>query len=334
MRIDFNGLEAFLSIATWGSFKRAASRLALSQAALSHRLKKLEDNLGVQLLTRTSREVTLTPAGLDLLPVAQSVFRDASSKLDSIRIRGRARSERVAFGCLPTVSLLYLPEIFAEFRRRMPQTVVQVYDNSTEEIAERVRSGTAEFGVTIVSIESWDLEVMPLMEEPFVLVCQTTHPFAQRPSVRWSELQSEPLIRISAEAGNRVLIDEALGSRGETMNWCYEVQRVATALNLVREGVGLTVLPAIGLGSGGHPDFVAVPLHDPSVTRTLGILKRRGDPLTPGAATLLKLIAGRLTRAAADAMPSPVSPASASAPSIKSNRKTPRKPRQTRALKA
>lgn len=290
MHIDLPGIEAFISIANWRSFRRAAGHLNLSQAALSHRLKKLEENLGVPLLTRTTREVTLTPAGQELLPVAQRMLQEISSTLDGVRERAKTHGERLAVGCLPTLCIVRLPSILMRFRSMQPKTNVQIFDNSTGEIAERVRARTADFGVTIISVNSWDFEITPLMKDPFVLVCARSSPLARRASIQWGDLKDEALIRISEEAGNRVLIDEALGRRRETMTWSYEVQRVATAIGLVRAGVGLTVVPRMGLEAAGIAGVVGVPLRNPSVARTLGIIARRGDPLSAGAALLSRLI--------------------------------------------
>ena len=296
MQIDLLGLEAFMNIANCGSFKRAAGHLNLSQAALSHRLKKLEDNLGVTLLARTTRHVMLTPAGLELLPVAQKMLQEVSSALDALRERGKSGHERLAIGCLPTLALLYLPSVLTEFARLNEQTPVQIYDNSTAEIAARVRAGEADFGVSIVSADSWDFEITPLVKDPFVLVCSRSHPLARRPFVQWQDLEVEPLIRISAEAGNRTLIDEALGRRREAMSWRYEVQHVATAIGLVRDGIALTVVPRTGLDATASAGVVGLPLRNPSVSRRLGIVARRGEPLSPRAALLMKLISDALKK--------------------------------------
>src|SRR4051812_25278057 len=85
VRIDFLGLEAFLSIADRGSFHLAAAHLNLSQTALSHRMKKLEDDLGVKLLARTTRQVALTPAGQDLLPKARRMMDEISASFAALR---------------------------------------------------------------------------------------------------------------------------------------------------------------------------------------------------------------------------------------------------------
>ena len=296
MRIDFLGLEAFLSIANWGSFNRAAGHLNLSQTALSHRLRKLEDDLGVKLLSRTTRQVALTSAGLELLPTAQRLVEELTASLDGLRELGRGRQERLAIGCLPTIAKHHLPRILREFEALHPGLDVRVFDNSASEIAERVRAGEAEFGVTIVSTERFDLEIAPLLKEPFVLVCPAGHPLAGQATVAWSELEGVPLIRISAQTGNRFLIDDALGGRREAMTWRYEVQHVATAIGMVQAGVGLTVVPRLGVDLADEPGLAAVTLRNPGIARTIGIISRRGHPLSPAATTLARLTQARLRK--------------------------------------
>ncbi len=299
MRIDFLGLQAFLGVAERGSFHRAAAHLNLSQTALSHRLKKLEDSLGVKLLLRTTRQVSLTPAGAELLPKARRIVEELSASLADLRDRGRLAQERIAIGCLPTIAVRYMPRVLKLFRETRPDTAVRVFDNSAAEIAAKVQSGEAEFGVTVVAANRWDLELTPLMKEPFVLVCPATHRLARQPSVAWAELEGEPLVRISAETGNRVLIDDALGGRSEALTWRYEVQRVTTAVSLVSEGMALAVAPQVAFDVMSVKGAVMRPLRAPVVMRTIGVVARRGLPLSAGAAALLDIIRRELTGARA-----------------------------------
>src|SRR5687768_12424710 len=196
MRIDFLGLHAFVAIAERGSFQLAAAHLNLSQTALSHRMRKLEDDLGVRLLSRTTREVSLTPAGLELLPKVRGMIEELSGSLDELRQHGRARQERLAIGCLPTIAAGHLPDALQEFRIAHPDVVLRIHDNSATEIAELVDSGTIEFGITLVASHRWDFDVETLVREPFMLVCRADHAFAALPAASWSDLQNVPLIRI------------------------------------------------------------------------------------------------------------------------------------------
>jgi DNA-binding transcriptional LysR family regulator len=290
MRVDFLGLQAFLTIAEQRSFQRAAVHLNLSQTALSHRMRKLEDDLCVKLLVRAGREVTLTAEGVDLLPKARRSIADIEASLDALRLRKDAQQMRLAIGCLPTVATAHLPWILKHFAAHQCGASLRIHDNSATEIAALVQSGAVEFAITTISAHGCDLEVETLIREPFVLICPSGHPLAIAKIADWGSLGGQALIRVSKETANRLLIDETLGSRRELLDWRYEVQRTATALGLVQAGIGLTILPALAVDARAMPGLTAVSLRNPGVTRSLGILSRKGAPLSPLAQDLRAVV--------------------------------------------
>jgi DNA-binding transcriptional LysR family regulator len=294
MRIDVLGLQAFVSIAERGSFHAAASHLNLSQTALSHRIRKLESSIGTQLLLRTTRQVSLTPSGAALLPDARKLFEGLGTAVHDLQTNAEAREEKVVIGCLPTAAMHVLPAVIAEFTRLHPAVQVKVFDNSAREIAERVQAGEAAFGVTIVSANRWDLELKPIAKEPFVLVCHRSLAIAANPTLTWAQLHGVPLVRVSAETGNRILIDDALGTRSETLSWRYEVQRVTTAISFVRAGICAAILPQLAMDTVADHDVIAIPLSAPAVSRTLGIIRTKGVPLGPATQQLLEMVTGAL----------------------------------------
>lgn len=299
MRIDFLGIEAFLSIAERGSFHRAAAHLNLSQTALSHRMRKLEDDLGVQLFTRTTRQVALTPAGVELLPRARRMFDELTASYETLRAQGRARQERLAIGCLPTIAASHLPAVLETFSGLHPTIRIEIHDAAAHEIAERVGKGEAEFGITVVAADRWDLEVRPLFKEPYVLVAARDHPLARRDHVTWGDLEGLPLVRVSSQTANRAILDEALGRRREAMNWRYEVSHLATALRIVRRRIAATVAPRLAVVAedlGG--EVVALPIRGPSVSRTIGIVTKRGVPPSPAGKVLADLVVAHFRAAA------------------------------------
>jgi DNA-binding transcriptional LysR family regulator len=296
MRVDVLGLQAFVSIAERGSFRAAASHLNLSQTALSHRIRKLEESLGTPLFLRTTRQVSLTAAGTTLLPRARRIFEDLGFAINEVRVDLREGDEQVSLGCLPTVAAHCMPGVIAAFAARHPGVGVRIHDNSASEIADKVQSGEAEFGVTIVAANRWDLELKPVVKEPFVLVSHRSMPLAQEASLTWAQLQDEPLVRISAETGNRILIDDALGARRESLTWRYEVQRVVTAVSLVRSRIGYAVVPQLSLDIVDAGELVAIPLRSPAVTRTLGIITRKSVPLRPVTRDLITILSQALKR--------------------------------------
>ncbi|CAA2137731.1 LysR family transcriptional regulator [Methylobacterium bullatum] len=289
-RIDFLGIQAFLSIANWGGFNRAAASLNLSQAALSHRLKKLEDELGVKLIARTTRQVSLTPAGVDLLPKAQRIVDELSQLFDTLREEGREKQDVVRFGCVPTIAACHLPVILRAFGRTYPNVLVRVLDHSATAIIDHVSAGDAEFGITIMSAQHYDLDITPIHQEAFVLVCPANHRLAAAKAVTWSELQSEAMIKIGGQTGNHLIITTGLGRRYTDMNWVYEVHRGTTAIGMVLGGLGVTVIPRLAFQSAHQSGLVAVPVRAPSLSRTIGVVTRRGVSLSPVADSLSRAI--------------------------------------------
>lgn len=277
MQIDFLGIQAFLAVAECGSFGLAAERLHLSQTAISHRMRKLEESLGVELIVRTSRGITLTEAGDALLPKARTAVQQLEASCSELRRHGQNVSNWVAFGCLPTVAASILVPLLHRSQAAHPGLQVRMFDSSPAEIAELVEAGTAAFGITVDRVVPGKLSLQPVAREPFVLLCPQRHPFAGKESVEWGELVAQPLIRISLPSGNSMTIDDAVGTLREQLRWRYEVQRTAMAIDMVRGGLGLTVVPKLSVRAGDG--VAAVPIRAPEVARTLGIITRAQDAL-------------------------------------------------------
>ncbi len=292
-RTDYLGLEAFVAIAELGSFIRAAAYLNLSQTALSHRIRKLEQDLGVQLLVRSTRDVSLTREGQALLPQIQRNLTNISEAYGSLRKRGHAQQERLAFACLPTIATYYLPDILRQFSAAHPDLTVHLQDQPFGRIYELVQAGEVEFGISIVGAKHWDLDIRALATEPYVLLVRHDHPLAQRDSVTLADLAGQPFVRINSQSSNRQLVDDALGEWRERIVWRYEVQNASMAMTLVAEGAALTVLPAL-TASLSRDRLAALHFSDVEMSRTLGVVTRKGRPLTAPAERLLEMITDRL----------------------------------------
>ena len=289
MQPNYLGLEAFVAIADHGSFKRAADSLNLSQTALSHRLRKIEEDVGAPLLIRSSREVSLTASGHGLLPDARRLMKELQQVYDAVRRESRWTRRRLSFACLPTVANSVLPKVLDAFGRDHPEIAFEIMDVPVARIAELVRSGTAEFGLTIVSAELSDLRVRALLEEEYSLLVPAHHPLAAAGVVTRPDLVGATMVRISTQSKNRQLVDIALGAFCDRMEWRYEVQAGATAMQFVAQGAALTILPNSAI-SMAPPSLVAVPFGDIRLSRTLGIVTRRAVPLSDSATSLLSVI--------------------------------------------
>jgi DNA-binding transcriptional LysR family regulator len=293
MKIDFLGLHAFVAIAECGSFQLAAAQLNLSQTALSHRMRRLEEDLGIKLLLRTTRTVALSPAGRELLPKAKAMIGELSKALEETRRLGTVPDRKLVIGCLPTIAAACLGAPLKQFREKHPDVTVHVHDSSANDIAQRLNAGEIEFAVTIATPLLWDFQIQSLRKDPLVLVCRKQE-FSGKSSVNWSDLRKATLIRVGPHTANRM--DEALGGRSESLTWRYEVQHVKTAVALVRAGLGMTVAPKLALDSEDARGLAILPLRNPSVARQIGIATRKQNSISSIADQLRKLIVRQITR--------------------------------------
>jgi DNA-binding transcriptional LysR family regulator len=277
VQTDFLGIQAFLAVAESGSFGLAAERLHLTQTAISHRMRKLEDSLGVQLLVRTSRGISLTAAGEALLPRARAAVRQLEESCEVVRRHGEDAPRWISFACLPTIAAGIAAPLLEQARRLLPDVPVRLFDSSPDEIVELVQSGTAAFGLSVARPPVPGLASEAIAREPFVLACPKDHPLARSEAVEWAQLKGEPLVRLSLPAGNSATIDESVGALREGLHWVYEAQRTAAALKLVRAGLGLTIVPRLAVAADDGVAVVA--LRTPEVARMLVLLTRAGEEL-------------------------------------------------------
>ena len=293
MRVDYLGLEAFVAVAELGSFSKAARRLNVTQTALSHRIRKIEDDLGTRLLLRTSREVSLTMAGQALLPQVKGKLEKLTELYAAVRDSGREALTKVVFACLPTVAGYYLAGLMRTFSEAHSGLQIVLLDQSAAMVTNTVQRGDAEFGSTLKEATPWDVEVEDLCVEPYVLLVNRHHPLAAKGTVRREDLLGEPLVRIRTQSTNRQLIEESLGDVSKKLDWRFEVQNAATAMNLVAAGTAMTVLPRLTMYLAPQ-DLVGLQFEDVQLSRSIVAVKRRGVPLSGAADTLLSMIRERL----------------------------------------
>lgn len=295
MNFDLADLRAFLSVADLGSFKAASAAIHLSQSALSRRIDKLEDALGVALFVRTTRKVELTTVGRSFVPKARNVINELESALLGISDVAERISGEVTIACVPSAVGYFLPSVLREFHRRYPGIRLRVIDESSFNILLTVVRGEADFGLTYIGAQEADIEFQPVLQDPFVVACLKEHPLAKRRKIKWTELGKYDYIALAQGSGNRLLIDLALAQSNVHPRWFCEVHHVPALVSLVEAGLGLGVVPRLAMPPNGHSALVSVPLCEPEVIRTLGLIKRRGRALTAAAQLFHDLLAQLMT---------------------------------------
>ena len=296
MRInfDFADLEAFLAVADLGSFQRAANVLNLSQPALTRRIQRLEASLGVSLFDRTTRSLKLTLAAKRLRGRAQAMVDDAAEAMLAIQDEtARFEHERnaiVSVALIPSATQTMMTRAIQTFRQRGHSARLRLLDRSANHVAEAVADGEADFGISSIPALEPNIGFEAIMDDRFVLAIRRDHPLSTSETVRWRSLQGLPLIVPMKGTGNRMVIDEALAKARQDLDWTFEVERSTTALCLVEAGIGLAVLPKTAIAARPDAPVVARPLSAPSVSRTIGIVRRTGQQLSKPAEAFIDIL--------------------------------------------
>lgn len=281
MKFDLADLRAFLAVADLGSFRAASEALHLSQSALSRRVDKLEVALGVQLLMRTTRKVELSTVGRSFVPRARSVLNELENALLGIEEVSDRLSGLVTIACVPSAVAYFLPAVIETYHAQYPQIRIRIIDESSSQVLTAVARGEADFGLTYIGVHDADIDFMPLMEEPFVVAVKRDHPLAGRTEVEWAELCNYQYISVAQGSGNRFLIDQALAHQQVRPRHFCEVQHVPALVSMVEAGLGVGVVPRLAMPDSSHASLVSVPLCKPAVSRTIGLIHRRGKALNP-----------------------------------------------------
>lgn len=290
-RIRFNlpELHALVAVAERGSFRAAAEALHVSQPALSRRIDKLEGALGARLFERTTRRVSLTAVGREFARRAAALLEELDSSLLTMQEVAATRAGEVTVACVPSAVYYYLPDFIRRFHERFPRVRVRIVDEAANTVLQNVVRGEADFGINFLGAQEPEVEFHPLLRERFVAACRRDHALARRRRVTWKELAEHDFMALSKASGNRVVMDIALAGKAAP-RWFYEVRHVAGLLGLVEAGLGVAAVPQLAMPGPGHPTLVGIPLAEPVVTRTLGLIRRRGRPLPAAAQSLYDLI--------------------------------------------
>lgn len=291
MKIDFDGIQAFVVIAELGGFSKAAEHLHVTQTALTRRVQKLEAYLGLRLLDRTTRYVELTTVGREFLPQAKSIVGEMTLAVSRLKDMSRRGTGNFTIACIPTMASYSLPAVIRQYAQAYPGNRIRIIDATGLEVRNAVLHGQAELGIGLPMERHPDLLETQLFEEPYMFFCREEHPLSRMKSITWTDLREAELIVISSLSANRVFLDYQLAKRGIRIRGAYEVQHLSTAIGLVAAGVGTAILPSSTLEDGARPGLCRIPLTGPVVKRRIIMIQRKNSTLSPAASAFRELLA-------------------------------------------
>ena len=276
--MELTSLRYFRAIATAGHMTRAARQLGVTQPALSAMLKKLEREVGAELLHRTGRGVELTEAGRVFLALADESVLAADAAVQSVRELAGLAHGRIRLGGGATATAYLLPPVVSAIRKRHPGLRFYIREAGSSAVAAAVASGELDLGIVTLPIErdaSADLVTLPLVEDELRLILPPGHRLGARGKgtpreFRWKDLAGEPLVGFEGGSAVRRVIDEAAQKVGTTLNVVMELRSIESIKHMVAAGVGVGLVSRFALTAGE-----GLTCRDGRLARELAIVRRR-----------------------------------------------------------
>lgn len=288
MNIKYRSVKAFLLAAETGSFTHGADRLGVTQPSFTSLIQDLESILEVKLFERTTRSIQLTEAGKDFLQRAQRPIADLEEAYLSMLDLARVERGAIVLGALPSVALTLIPATLGALRRLHPSLQIRVVEAHNDELISMLRTNQIEFALATVVNAVPDLHFEPLLRDSFFSVYSPKHPVAVLKRLGWDDLFPLDLILLSQGSSARAQFDRAMGSSTAAAGLRYDVTHMTTAVQLVRQGLGVALLPRLALPALHIEGLLSRPVQDETAHRTIGILRRKDRHPSPAAEAFWK----------------------------------------------
>jgi DNA-binding transcriptional LysR family regulator len=277
--MELRQLATFVAVAEEASFTRAADRLHVVQSAVSAGVRKLEKELGSTLFDRSTHSVKLTDAGRVLLPEARATLAAAQAAKDAVdEARGGLRGT-VVLGTMQAQGMraIDLAGMLAAFRAEHPGVEVKLrHAGGSIAMATEVLEGRLDLAfVGLPGDPPPGIELIPITSEPIMLAAPADHPLAKRRSVGLAALTEEPLVDLPAGWGTRMAVDRSFTAAGVTRTITYEVNDTATMVELIRNKLGVGMLPASFVDTADDIALVPIRDHSPQFQTAIAIPANR-----------------------------------------------------------
>lgn len=243
-------LRYIVAVARERHFGRAAETCFVSQPTLSVAVKKLEEELGVQLFERGPAEVTVTPAGGRVVEQAQRALEEAEKIRNIAKSTGDPLEGTLRLGAIFTIAPYLLPQLIPLLRRRAPKMPLMLEENYTATLSERLKRGDIDAAIVALPFSEPGITVTPLYDEAFVVALAKTHAWAARKTIAAEELASENLLLLGSGHCFRDQVLNACPALNRSSATPGSLQKTVEGSSLetirlmVASGMGMTVLPA------------------------------------------------------------------------------------------
>ncbi|MET3506470.1 LysR family transcriptional regulator [Halalkalibacter oceani] len=286
-----------LMVAEQKSFSKASEKLYISQPSLSQQIIKLENELGVQLFERQSRNIHLTYAGTHFIKHASDIIDRYNLLNKEMQDMAKMNKGQLILGCLPNIVPYLLPSALKAFQKKFPGVKLVLIEEPREKLVDLTSRGQTDVSLLSMPINNPNLEVIPLLEEEIILVVPQDHPLSTKPKVSLVECKQEPFILLNKEQGFREVSENLCRQAGFEPQIQFETKNIDTVQSLVSAGLGISLLPKMfSRAKGPFTNLAYKSIHDITQTRDLVLSYRKGRYLSKATTYFMSIMQGIATR--------------------------------------
>ncbi len=290
--MNLRDLRYLVALADLRHFGRAAAHCAVSQPTLSAQLKKLEDYLGVALIERQPRNVSLTPIGEQIVERARRVLQDSNDIIDIARASRDPLAGSLRIAMIPTLGPYLLPLLAPKLRKRLPKLQLMLYEYQTAVLVEQLKSGELDLGILALGVDIDGLESQDLAHESFTVALPANHPLAKKTSFKMEDLDDATLLLLAdghclrdhaLQVCSRIKVHEAGDFRATSLE---------TLRQMVAAGHGITLLPELATRGpfAASKNPVIRPFAKPAPYRVIGSVWRKSSTRLPAIEAVCRIV--------------------------------------------
>jgi len=279
--MNLRALQYFVTLADLRHFSKAADACFVSQPTLSTQIKKLEEELGTQLVERSPRNIMLTPAGEEIALRAQQVLHDVEQIRTLARRSHRPDEGLLRLGLFPTLAPYLLPHVVPQLRARYPRLRLQLSEEKTEDILHLLQRGSLDAALLALPVPQDGIEIEVLFQEPFVVAVPGDHELASRKQIALEDLSGSELLLLEEGHCLREHALEVCALVGAHERVDFHATSMETLRQMVAANVGITLMPILAVKPpiAQTENLVIRPFSGAAPARTIALVWRSSSAL-------------------------------------------------------
>ena len=292
--MELRNIKSFIEVADYKSFTKASEHSYLTQPSLSKAVKKIEEELHVQLFDRSTKQLQLTDAGQIVYQQGQKILANLSELdilLDELK---NIVAGKIKIGIPPLIGMLFFPDIASKFHEKHPKVSLNLVELGAKSVGKLVTDGMLDLGIIVMPENDDKFNIYPFFEDEFVLFLYDDHPLSQREFVMLEDLKDEMFILFSESFTLHDYVIQACEQKGFTPAVSYQSSQWDLIVELVSSKLGITLLPKIIFEKQSNDNVKIIPIENSTLRWRLGIITKKGAYHSLSLRELLKTLVNDL----------------------------------------